>query len=160
MSVKGATVLSQLNGVSNHQPHDCLLNRLFRHRSKKTSNLPITGLCEGNSPVTGEFPTQRASNVENVSIWWRHYEMQMYFCASAKWFNMQGVKSLWPSDAIWWHSSRSTLAQVMAALAQAITGSGNSLVLTAPSHNLNQGWLIIKDGLWHLALSNFIKKCS
>ena len=23
--------------------------------------------------VTGEFPTQRASNAENVSIWWRHH---------------------------------------------------------------------------------------
>ena len=23
--------------------------------------------------VTGEFPAQRASNVENVSIWWRHH---------------------------------------------------------------------------------------
>ena len=42
------------DGVSNHQPHDCLLNCLFRHRSKKTSKLPITGLCEGNSPVTGK----------------------------------------------------------------------------------------------------------
>ena len=59
-------------GVSNHQPHDCLLNRLFRHRSKKTSKLRVTGLCEGNSPVTGEFPAQKASNAENVSIWWRH----------------------------------------------------------------------------------------
>ena len=29
--------------------------------------------CEGNSPVTGEFPTQSASNVENVSICWRHH---------------------------------------------------------------------------------------
>ena len=37
-------------GVSNHQPHGCLLNRLFRHRSKKTSKLPVTGLCAGNSP--------------------------------------------------------------------------------------------------------------
>ena len=27
-----------------------------------------------NSPVTGEFPTQRASNAENVSIWWRHHD--------------------------------------------------------------------------------------
>ena len=27
----------------------------------------------GNSPVTGEFPAQRASNAENVSIWWRHH---------------------------------------------------------------------------------------
>ena len=58
----------------NHQPHDCLLNRLFGRRLQETSKLRVTGLCEGNSPVTGEFPTQRASNVENVSIWWRHHE--------------------------------------------------------------------------------------
>ena len=38
------------NGVSNHQPHGCLLNRLFRRRSKKTSKLRVTGLCVGNSP--------------------------------------------------------------------------------------------------------------
>ena len=36
--------------VSNHQPHGCLLNRLFRRRSKKTSKLRVTGLCVGNSP--------------------------------------------------------------------------------------------------------------
>ena len=61
------------DGVSNHQPHDCLLNSLCRRRWKKTSKLRVTGLCAGNSPVTGEFPTQRASNAENVSIWWRHH---------------------------------------------------------------------------------------
>ena len=60
-------------GISNHQPHDCLLNRSFRRRSKKTSKLHVTGLCEGNSPMTGEFPSQRASNAENVSISWRHH---------------------------------------------------------------------------------------
>ena len=38
------------DGVSNHQPHGCLLNRLFRRRSKKTSKLRVTGLCMGNSP--------------------------------------------------------------------------------------------------------------
>ena len=42
--------------VSNHQPHGCLLNRLFRRKSKKTSKLRVTGLCAGNSPGTGEFP--------------------------------------------------------------------------------------------------------
>ena len=62
------------DGISNHQPHDCLLNRLFRRISKKTSKLCVTGLCAGNSPCTGEFPAQMASNVENVSIWWRHHE--------------------------------------------------------------------------------------
>ena len=61
------------DGVSNHQPPDCLLNRLFRRRSKKTSKLRVTGLCAGNSPVTDEFPSQRTSNAENVSIWWRHH---------------------------------------------------------------------------------------
>ena len=60
------------DSVSNHQLYDCILNILFRRRSKKTSKLRVTGLCAGNSPVTGEFPAQRASN-DNVSIWWRHY---------------------------------------------------------------------------------------
>ena len=39
--------------------------------------------------------------------------------------------SLWPSDNILWHRSGSTLAQVMA------------WCLTAPSHYLNQCWLVI-----------------
>ena len=38
------------DSVSNHQPHDCLLNRLFRRWSKKTSKLRVTGLSAGNSP--------------------------------------------------------------------------------------------------------------
>ena len=44
------TLLWRHNGcdsVSNHQPHHCLLNRLFRRRSKKTSKLRVTGLCAG-----------------------------------------------------------------------------------------------------------------
>ena len=65
------------NGVSNHQPHDYLLNRLFRRRSKKTSKLRFTGLCAGNSPVTGEFSAQMASNVKNVSIWWLHQVLKI-----------------------------------------------------------------------------------
>ena len=67
---------SDHDGVPNHQPHDCLLNRLFRRGWTKTSKLRVTGLCEGNSLVTGEFPAQRASNAENVSIWWRHHVYQ------------------------------------------------------------------------------------
>ena len=59
--------------VSNHQPHDCLLNHLFGRRSRKISKLRVTGLCVGNSPGTDEFPAQMASNAENVSIWWRHH---------------------------------------------------------------------------------------
>ena len=61
------------DSVSNHQPRECLLRRLIRRTSKKTSKLRVTGLCAGNSPETGEFPAQMASNAENVSIWWRHH---------------------------------------------------------------------------------------
>ena len=39
------------DGVSNHRRHSCLLSRLFRRRSKKTSKLRVTGLCEGNETL-------------------------------------------------------------------------------------------------------------
>ena len=64
------------DGVSNRQSQDCLLRRRSRivysgvdqEEDTKTPKLGVTGLCEGNSPVTGEFPTQMASNVENGSF--------------------------------------------------------------------------------------------
>ena len=59
--------------VSNHRRLDCSFNRLFRRRSRKISKLRVTGLCEGNSLVTGEFPAQRASNAENAFTLWRHH---------------------------------------------------------------------------------------
>ena len=115
---------NERNGVSNHQPHDCLLNRLFRRRSMKTSKLRVTGLCAWNSPVTGEFPAQRASYAENVSIWWRHH----VFCGLIFW--------TFSINSIWRHKSRSASAQVMAGC------------LVVPSHYLNQFWLIIKGVLF------------
>ena len=44
---------------------------------KKNIKAPRTGLFDGNSVVTGEFPAQRASNMKNVSIWWRHHECRL-----------------------------------------------------------------------------------
>ena len=88
---------NELDGVSDHQPHDCLLNRLLGRRLKKTSKLRVTGLCAGNSPETGEFPAQMASNAENVSIWWRHHDINVktILCAAVhinyitwKWLNL------------------------------------------------------------------------
>ena len=61
------------DGVSNYQPHGCLLNCLFRRRSKKTSKLRVTGLLCREFTEAGEFPAQRASYAENVSIWWCHH---------------------------------------------------------------------------------------
>ena len=47
---------NERDGVSNHLRLDCLLNRLFRRRSKETSKLRVTGLCGG------KFPAQRSCN--------------------------------------------------------------------------------------------------
>ena len=47
-------------------------------------------LC-GNSPGTGEFPAQMASNAENVSIWWRHHDI--YFCGDIPGHCMGGLLS-------------------------------------------------------------------
>ena len=64
-------------------------------------------------------------------------ETNMYLHFSVISWMAQVVNSLWPSDIIWWQGSRSTLAQVMACC------------LTAPSHYLNQCWLMISEVLWH-----------
>ena len=78
------------DGVSNHQPHDCLLKRSFRPRSKKTSKLRVTGLCVGNSPLTGQWRG-------NVSIWWRHHLMLL--CWVKLWLNSRCWlwNTRWPS---------------------------------------------------------------
>ena len=47
------------------------------------------------------------------------------------------------SDAVWRHRTGSTLAQVM------------TCCLTAPSHCLNQCWLLTAEVLWHSPESNF-----
>ena len=67
-----SAIVSQITGVS-----IVYLTGCFWCRSKKTSKFCVIGLCEGNSPVTGEFPAQRASNTENVPIWWRHHANQL-----------------------------------------------------------------------------------
>ena len=56
------------------------------------------------------------------------------------------LNSLWPSDAIWRWRSWSTLVQVMACC------------LTAPSHYLNQCWLIISKVLWHSSEDIIIRR--
>ena len=52
------------------------------------------------------------------------------------------INSLWPNDTIWRHRSWSTLAQVMACFPM------------APSHHLNESWLLINEVLWHSLLRN------
>ena len=104
-----------LDGVSNHQPH-----RLFRSRSTKTSKLRVTGLCAGNSPVTGEFPAQMASNAENVSIWWRHHVLGPTYIPDSTWSLVRRVRVL-----------------------------NRRIYVTAPTHYLIQCWLMISKLQWH-----------
>ena len=66
--------------VSNHQPRACLLNRLFRRRSRKTSKLRVTGLCVGNSPGPVNSPhkgpvTRKMFPFDDVIMW-----IDQYFC--------------------------------------------------------------------------------
>ena len=65
---------NERDGVSNHQPDDCLLNRLFRRRSKKTSKFRVAGFVRGIHPWPVNSLPQRARDAANASIWWRHHE--------------------------------------------------------------------------------------
>ena len=69
-----------------------LRNRLFRCRSKKTSKLRVTGLCARNSPVTGEFPAQIASNAEMFP-----YDDVIVIIVEADSFVMLVIWKLWIS---------------------------------------------------------------
>ena len=124
---------NELDGVSNDQRFDCLHSRLFRRRSKKTSKLRVTGLREGNSPVTREFPAQRASNAENVSIWWRHHER-----------NVKNKGYVLRSPL--WDGSKNTESTYYYA-----TGCLNSY----GRHTVQRQYKIVYQPLWHHIYDNF-----
>ena len=118
------------DGVSNHQPHNCLLNRLYGRRSKKTSKLLVTGLCVGNSPGPVNSPhkwpvTRKMFPLDDV-IMFTGVSVAILWSGT----NIATLDSLWPSEII---SSGSTLAQVMA------------LLPCGDNPYLNQYWLIITD---------------
>ena len=87
---------NERNGVSNYRCLDCLLNCLLMHRWKKTLKLRVTDLWEGNPPLTGGFPTQRASNAENASIWWRYQWRDILTCNRLLMLYLQGYASSVP----------------------------------------------------------------
>ena len=83
-------------GVSNHRHLDYLFNRLLRWTLQKASKLRVTGLCEVNPLVTGGFPSQRAGNLEEVSVWWRHHglhyeEFMIWKRCSFHWLLVRGI---------------------------------------------------------------------
>ena len=56
------SIVSQITSLT------IVYSSVYSGADKKKSKIHVTGLCAWNSPVTGEFPAQRASNAENVSI--------------------------------------------------------------------------------------------
>ena len=93
-----------------------------------------TGVGVADLPTAVLLPSVRAGCVDRGSVGLSHH---CWMCES---FN-----SLWPSETIWRHKSGSLLAQVMACC------------LTAPSHYLNQCWLIISKVPWHSSECNFTR---
>ena len=124
------------NGVSHHQPHHCLLNNYSgRHRSKKTSKLCDTGLCAGNSPVTVEFPAQRASNAENVFNWWRRHAARAVIVTTPlhKWASRRNKWSATRAfvEELIWITTKKTPRSALVVLCQ---GNLAAVGMTSMSH--------------------------
>ena len=68
---------------------------------KKNIKIRVNGLCAGNSPMTGEFPVQMASNTENVSIWWRHHDKKLMKAGA--------MNSLWTAVKKWTRTQSSVI---------------------------------------------------
>ena len=61
------------DSVSNHQ-HHVVIQTQIKENTKVPCHWPLCGDFTG----TGDFPAQRASYAENVSIWWRHHGEAAY----------------------------------------------------------------------------------
>ena len=96
------------DGVSNHRRHDCLFNCLFRRRSKKASKPSVTGLCKGNSPVTGVNPPYKGPVTREI-----------FYMITPSWF-AQRSKNLtaphhWPlCERSWWRHQMETFSALLA----------------------------------------------
>ena len=87
------------DSVSNHQPHDCLLNRLFRRRSKHQSSASLAFVRGIHRWPVNSF-AQMASKAENVFILWRHHALQQL------WKTFLQVILHHVKQWVWWWKSR------------------------------------------------------
>ena len=69
------------DGASSHQPHHCLLRRLFGRKSKKTSKLRVTGLCAGIHRWLVKSPRRESVTRKMFPFaWWRHQKPSSTGC--------------------------------------------------------------------------------
>ena len=129
---------------------------IFQYENHKASKMPISTpkiLTEKITCTTKEHikTIQNKKHIFLTFYFFIHFFMLLYtnWHLNGNFFqDGQHVNSLWPSDAIWRQKTGSTLAQVMACC------------LTAPSHYLNQYWLIITKVQWHSSDSSFTTNAS
>ena len=96
------------DSVSNHQPRGCLLNRFIQTPIKENIKAPRHWPLCGEFTGTGEFPTQRSSYAEKVSIWWRHHAEYSglktrkvnLICSFTLLYRYRLLKPVW--TRVWW----------------------------------------------------------
>ena len=85
------------DGVPSDQPHDCLLNRLFRRRWKKTSKLRVTGLCAGNSPVT-----RKMFSFDDVTMSRHHHTVYQWHSTISRYKDKHADVMAKSNNLLWW----------------------------------------------------------
>ena len=85
----------QHHSISNHWQLNCLFYNLFRLTSKKTSKAVLLALCEGNPPVTGGFPSQRASKMESISMSWHKKQVHIFKTVAVGGCNLHLIEFYW-----------------------------------------------------------------
>ena len=136
---------NERDSVSNHQHCDCLLNRLFRRGSKKTSKLRVTGLFEGNSPVAWD----------NLAL----FPMHAYKTSLTEMNNKSIPCSHWNG---WYGHNKAKHNKTVCTLTYfglaTINREINPGQIMAPSHYLNQCRLKNREVPWHLSEGLIIRR--
>ena len=68
----------EYHGISKHQQLKCFSTASLSYHQRKHQSSVLLALCEGNPPVTGGFPSQRASNSEIISMSYSYHRQATY----------------------------------------------------------------------------------
>ena len=103
----------------------------------------VTGLWAGNSPVTGEFPAQMASDAENVSIWWhRHAKYCCHY--TERYDNGESFKSILMQQLPWHRQNCLRLQYATSTEKMIVTTVPTSWSLVTPPHDVIITWAPIQ----------------
>ena len=152
------------DGVSNHQPHGCLLNRLFKRKSKKTSKLRVTGLCVGNSPRSVNSPhkgpvTRKIFPFDDVIMNERLLFLLLCFFIYLRSMSLSAHGVIWSWDPLAGivMCCRLSLSAhysdvIMITMAYQITGARSEIIHPTQASLARSPALIILAGMWRQSL--------